>query len=278
MVFDRYALINKFMKYKFYVKEIGDPFTIWKHIKNNTDIDHYIENLKPSVDSSELINLNHSFDISALTDAVLESVDKFGFKGWRSKQGEGMDYGGLSLTYNPDYAEICDPNQQTLGTEKNLPAEFFYGRMENFSSVRNTYFDSYGFRKFSPCVTETKLHSILQGFKRSSVRSRIGVINAEYVDDSIRDKKGWHRDETVFENLRINVPITTDETFLFQIQNQSPVHLKIGNMYSWDTNIAHRVFPTIQEPRTRIHMVFGFSPWFDYIEDEDAYVLSLIHI
>lgn len=260
------------MKYKFYVKDVPDPYPIWKWIRNNTDIDNHIKNLKSSVDSSNLLTLNHNFDIPHLVKSTLDAVAQYGFKGWRSSLGEEKQYGGLSLTYNPDYIEDCDPNQQTLGTDKNLPSQFFYGHVQNFETVRNTYFDCLGFRKPAPCVTDTGLNDIVSNFKRSIIRSRIGIINSQYVNESDRDKFLWHRDETVFENLRINIPIKTDETFMFEIEGRSPTHLKLGNIYSWDTNISHRVFPTTTESKSRIHLVFGFSPWFDYLPDEDAYI------
>lgn len=260
------------MKYKFYVKEVPDPYTVWNWIQKNTNIDYYIKKLKSNVDSTKLLTLNHQFDISKLSKIVISTIKQYGFKGWRTSLGEAKHYGGLSLTYNPDYSETCDLSQQTLGTEKNLPSQFFYGQVENFNSTRNTYFDCYGFRKFAPCVAETELKEIISSFKRSIVRSRIGVINSKYVTDDMRSQVGWHRDETVFENLRINVPLKTDDTFMFELEGHRPEHLALGNMYSWDTNIPHRVFPTTSEPRHRVHLVFGFSPWFDYIEEEDAFV------
>ena len=78
----------------------------------------------------------------------------------------------------------------------------------------------------------------------------------------------------MFENLRINIPIQTDETFLFELLNHKPVHLNYGDIYSWDTNIAHRVFPTTAENRSRIHVVLGFSPWFDYNAEEDSWTAN----
>ena len=50
------------------------------------------------------------------------------------------------------------------------------------------------------------------------------------------------------------------------------MYLSPGNLYSWDTNVPHRVFPTTVESKTRIHVVFGFCPWFDYNEEEDAFI------
>ena len=78
-------------------------------------------------------------------------------------------------------------------------------------------------------------------------------------------------EKTVFENLRINIPIKTDETFMFQLLGKPPEHLEYGNMYSWDTNLAHRVFPTTDDVNRRVHLVLGFSPWFDYNEEEDSW-------
>jgi hypothetical protein len=260
------------LKYKFYVNDVPDPYPIWRWVRDHTDVDTHIKNLKPSIDDKNLLTLDHKFDTLQIIDAVLDSVKNYGFKGWRSSLGEAKHYGGLSLTYNPKYSEDCDPNQQTLGTDKNSPSQFFYGHVENFKTVRNTYFDSYGFRKLAPCVDNTKLKDIVNGFKRSLIRSRIGIINAEHVSDTIRSSMGWHRDETVFENLRINIPIQTDEIFMFELENHGPEHLKLGEMYSWDTNIPHRVFPIATSFKSRIHLVFGFSPWFDYLPEEDAYV------
>lgn len=261
------------MTYKFYLKDIPDIYPIWSWIKKNSDVMERFEQLDCSVDPSKLLTLKHSFNVNDIQEACTDAINKFGFKPWQNNQGGGEGYGGLSLVYNPDYVDnTIDVNAHTLGTKQNAPDQFFYGRTENFQSVRNTYFDSYSFRFYSPCVTESKLNEFLQGFKRSPIRSRLATIQSEYVPESYRDKFGWHRDEPVVENLRINIPITTDDTYLFEIEGQSPVHLDIGNMYSWDTHLPHRVFPTTSEQKTRTHIVLGFSPWFDYDSKEDAFV------
>lgn len=259
------------MSYKFYVKEIPEPFTVWEYIRKNTDINNHYSMI-PSVDASDLITLKHDLDLNLLFDAANEMQERFGFKGWQSQSGESRSYGGLSLVYNPDYKESVDTNQQTLGTKTNQKNEFFWSQTSRFDSIKNTYFDSYAFRKLAPCVTETKFYDFIKGFKRHKLRSRLATINSKYVPAAQREKFGWHKDEYVFENLRINIPIKTDETFLFQILNKPTTHLSVGNAYSWDTNIAHRVFPTTEEDKSRTHLVLGFSPWFDYIEEEDAFV------
>jgi hypothetical protein len=261
------------MKYKFYVKEIPDPFSVWSWIKQNTDVEVLANTVIPTCGNpSNLMTFDHNLDIEKVASITLEALDKFGYRGWRTSDGHADASGGLSLSFNPDYLEACDDNQQTLGTSQNNPTEFFYNQTKNFKSLRNTYYDTYAFRKYPPCVTDTGLTDFLKSFKRSSVRSRIGVINSKHVPADTRKFFGWHRDETVFENLRINIPVKTDNTFMFQILNKPSEHLYYGNVYSWDTNIAHRVYPTTEEDSTRVHLVLGFSPWFDYIEEDDCWV------
>ena len=260
------------MQHKFYVKDIPDLFSTWQWIKQNTDIVQLASGMTPSVDATHLINLKHSFDINKLATATMDSLDRFGFYGWRTDTSDANDYGGMSLAYNPDYIEDCNPNQQTLGTSKNNNNEFFYGQVGKFKSIRNSYFDTYAFRHYPPCVSETGLCDFLDGFKRSAVRGRVAVINSKFVPKEKRDAFGWHKDETVFENLRINIPIKTDNTYMFQLKGQQPEHLVYGNMYSWDTFLPHRVFPTTTNPTRRVHLVLGFSPWFDYIKEEDVWI------
>lgn len=259
------------MKYKFYVSEIPEPYPIWEYIRANTNINDYYKSMSPTVDASNLLTLKHDLDLELLFQASEEMQEKYGYKGWLTKTGESQSYGGLSLVYNPDLKEEVDLNQQTLGTRVNNRNEFFWSQTSKFDSVKNTYFDSYAFRKLAPCVTETSMYDFIKGFKRHKLRSRLATINSKYVLPKYRNVFGWHKDEYVFENLRINIPIKTDETFLFQILNKPATHLSIGNAYSWDTNIAHRVFPTTDDDTSRTHLVLGFSPWFDYNEEEDSF-------
>ena len=258
--------------HKFYLKEIPNSRSVWGWIKEHTDVVERFEKLNCSVDPSRLLKLKHSFDISEIQEVCADAIEKFGFNTWQNSVGGDLGYGGLSLVYNPEYVDkTIDINAHTLGTKQNAPEQFFYGRIENFETIRNTYFDSYSFRLYSPCVTESKLYDFIKDFKRTPIRSRLATIKSEYVPEEIRPKYGWHKDEPVFENLRINIPITTDNTYMFQLAKQEPVHLDIGNMYSWDTHLPHRVFPTTNEQKTRTHLVLGFSPWFDYNAEDDSF-------
>jgi hypothetical protein len=258
------------MKYRFYVRDVPEPYPIWKYILEKSDILNHYE-MKSEIDSSDIIELKHTIDISQLINAANEMQEKFGFKGWQSSQGDSEAYGGLSLVYNPDLKENVDSNYQTLGTPTNRKDEFFWAQTERFSSIKNTYYDSYAFRKLAPCVVETSMKNFIRSFDRPLIRSRLATINSKFVLPEWRNKFGWHRDEPLFENIRINIPISTDNTFMMQVENKPSRHLPVGNMYTWDTNVPHRAYPDSNEDKSRTHLVLGFSPWFDYDENEDCY-------
>lgn len=258
---------------KFLLADCPEDLTMFQWISKETYLDEARKDIKCSVDIDDVISIPHTLDITKIITDTKECLAQHGFKGWTTQRGDANSYGGLSLVYNPDLVEDKDPNQSTLGTTTNTPAEFFYGSTQRFNSIRNTYFDSYGFRKLSPCVVQSNMKSLLDEFRLSPTRSRIGVLDATY-HSRVGEEFLWHKDETVFENLRLNIPIETDESFLFQLENKDPIHLAVGHVYTWNTNLPHRVYATEQKDVKRTHIVFGFSPWLDYINDEDAFVVN----
>jgi hypothetical protein len=258
---------------RFYVKDCPENLAVYDWISKETDMQTAVRDVGQHSLGKDLIDIPHRLDIAQIKSATIDALGKFGVHGWQTQRGESRAYGGLSMVYNPDLRESVDPNQNTLGTTTNRPDEFFYASTGRFDSVRNTYFDSYGFRKLAPCIAETALKEFVQGFNLSLTRSRIAVLDADY-HDRVGEDFLWHKDETIFENLRLNIPIETDESFLFQIEGQSPQHLKVGNIYTWDTHLSHRVYATEKKSKARIHLVLGFSPWFDYYQGDDSFSVN----
>jgi hypothetical protein len=256
---------------KFYVKDCPENFTMFNWIYKNSNWKEAEKDVKSNIDN--VIKIPHSLNLEKIINDTKIALEVYGTKGWQTQLGESKAYGGLSMVYNPDLVSEVDPNQSTLGTIENKPNEFYYDSVHNFRSIRNTYFDSYGFRKLSPCIENTKLVDFVAGFKLSLTRSRIAVLDADY-HDRVGEDFLWHKDETVFENLRINIPIETDRSFMFQLGNNDPIHLSIGDIYTWDTHKPHRVYATNKNNKKRIHMVLGFTPWVNYLQDEDAYELN----
>jgi hypothetical protein len=255
---------------KFFVKDCPEHLSLFQWICDQTNFSEAIKDVAAPITNSDLIEIPHNVNITDLINDTLSSLDAFGIKGWQTAKGNSKAYGGLSMVYNPDLINKIDPNQSTLGTPENSPDKFYYSSTEKFDSIRNTYFDSYGFRKLSPCITETNLKNFIEKFSLSPTRSRIAVLDAAYYN-KVGEEFLWHRDETIFENLRINIPIKTDESFLFQLENKTPVHLSVGKLYTWDTNLPHRVYSTKKTELKRIHLVLGFSPWLDYDSNDDSF-------
>jgi len=256
---------------KFYVKDCPEKSTLFNWISQDLDFDSAKKDVKRSYDTDELIELTHNYDVEEIKKITLECLDTYGFKGWQTNRGNISAYGGLSIVYNPDIKESVDPNQSTLGTAINNLSEFFYGSMEKFNSPRNTYFDSYAFRKLSPAIKGSKLKEFIDDFDLSPTRSRIALLDGSY-HSKVGEEFLWHKDEEIFENLRINIPLTTDQCFLFQLENRDPVHLEVGKFYTWDTHLPHRVYMNNTTETKRVHLVLGFMPWIDYISDDDAFV------
>jgi hypothetical protein len=219
------------------------------------------------------IDLPHGL-VEELRAAVLDAMAKFGHSGWRRQDGVSSTYGGFSLAFNPDHQDNLDTNVSSLGTPQNAGDKFYYNQRARNLPAKNSYFDTYGFRRRTPASQHSELGSFLDALRRPLVRSRVGIIYGERVDpadENYRANAGWHRDEPIYENLRVNIPLQTDPNFVFEIEGQPARHLEVGKAYSWDTHIPHRVYCNGPTRLERIHLVLGVAPWFDYNADEDSW-------
>jgi hypothetical protein len=253
---------------KFFVKDIPDRYPVFQYMAHHTDLKSVM--MKSRYKITDVLDLKHDIDLDSLKDNVLNLCQTTTPQGWLSAQGRDRSYTGISLVYNPDLKEKIDADYQTLGTAFNNNNEFFWNSTDKVPHLKNSYFDTYSFRHVSPTITGV-FSDFISSLQTTLIRSRIGIVDAAYTKMHIVDKQGWHKDESVFENLRINIPITTDENCLFQIQGKDPEHLMYGHMYTWDTNIPHRVFANTIKPATRIHIVMGISPWFTYNGEDDSW-------
>jgi hypothetical protein len=212
--------------------------------------------------------------VENLRSSVLDAMLEFGHSGWRRKDGVSPTYGGFSLAFNPDHQDNLDPNASSLGTPQNASDKFYYNQRSRNLPVKNSYFDTYGFRRRTPASQHSELGSFLDALHRPLVRSRVGIIYGERVDptdEDYRTSAGWHRDEPIYENLRVNIPLQTDPNFVFEIEGEAPRHLEVGKAYSWDSHIPHRVYCSGSTKLERIHLVLGVAPWFDYNAEDDSW-------
>ena len=262
----------------FPVQTIPESETIFSFMRKNTNYGRACGAVRMRLRDISKIELELvDVDLEKLKQSVIDIVAAHGFSGWRHKGGESKTYGGFSLTFNPNHQDNLDPHVSSIGTPKNLRSEFFWNATGAHEILKHSYFDSYGFRMRTPASRSGYLGEFIDSFTRPLVRSRVEIIPGENVDpdnSTYQEKEGWHRDEPVFENLRINIPLQTDENFLFQMEGEEPYHLEVGKAYTWDTNKPHRVFARGRTSTMRIHLVLGFSPWFDYDAASDTWAAN----
>jgi len=179
-------------------------------------------------------------------------------------------------------------HQSTLGSSEVATETFYHdtthlngGARSGLQATRNTYFDTYGFRLLTPAAKIGALGTFFSECGLSPVRSRLSVLYGDR-GDKIGFDFGWHRDEPVFENLRINIPLVAHPNYRLQIEhvgefpsevspNMSLHYLKTGYAYTFDTNRPHRVFPYRPCRIMRVHLVLGFAPWFRYDAARDEW-------
>jgi hypothetical protein len=138
--------------------------------------------------------------------------------------------------------------------------------------LRNGYFDTYGFRYLTSAAKHGYHGEFFKNrWLRNMCRSRTAYINGSLYQEKIADYM-WHYDEPIFMNLRINIPLQTSDSYVFEIKDQYKGKFETGYAYTWNTEIVHRVYAEKPDTTQRIHLVIGSSPWFDYIEEEKAYV------
>jgi hypothetical protein len=223
--------------------------------------------------------------VTALRRSAREAISKHGLHCWLTREGRASAsyYESLSLTYNPDLRDpgIRDVHQSTLGNSVNPGSEGYYGSTGRFRYLKDTYFDTYGFRRLTPAATTGALGEFLAECRLSLVRSRLSVLYGDSFE-SYTFQTGWHRDEPVFENLRINIPLVSHPNYRLQIERvgdrprqgsrtMTMHYLRTGKAYTLDTHRPHRVLPVGPCRVMRVHLVLGFAPWFTYEPQSDTW-------
>ena|SRR3989442_6907695 len=269
---------------RFRVRDLPDEITVFRSIAERTDYAAAraaVRLRKPT----GLIALRMPRALfEGLRAAADEAIRKHGVHGWLTAEGRSADdpYLSLSLTYNPDLEDpgIEDVHQSTLGTSVNSRPEFYYGATQRFAKLKNTYFDTYGFRRPTPAARIGALGTFLSECRLSLVRARLSVLRGELAP-CIFDF-GWHRDEPVSENVRLNIPLRSHPNFRLQVEHRldrpdpesttmSDHYLAPGKAYTFDTHRPHRVYARRACTVERVHLVLGFAPWLRYDADADAW-------
>ncbi|MGZ3787076.1 MAG: hypothetical protein ACXVLQ_01060 [Bacteriovorax sp.] len=267
--------------------EVPRNMAIHQYIIKTTDLLDQIKKFS-DFDSANYRKAKIHFDLEKLKQSALDGVDKFGLHqfqyGGHSVSNDGP-YLSSSLTYNPSaYDKISsDPHLATLGsTTLKWNSASHYDDIEGDNGnrlYRNSYHDTYAFCERTPFSKYEDLDLFLNSFDRTLIRSRVSSIIAKK-EESRKFGFGWHNDELVFINLRINVPIQTSPNYVIQIikNEKSDVldmdefSMEIGSAYVYDTSKNHRPFCKKFDSIDRLHMICGVSPWFDFDQKTQCWI------
>ena len=221
------------------------------------------------------------------SDQLLTQVKKIesevGLQGWRCNNEENQIYKGFSITHNPTFLYPDDSiYHQTWGSYLMTQNYSMAKGIGNHTQTKDTYYDSFGFRKIPPIVKK-HLGDFLNRFQYHIVRSRVAYVFGHGRGETKTAQ--WHVDEDPFKVLRLNIPLQTSEEHVIDIQGQDPYgnklnmenqHLEVGKAYMWNTKVPHRITYSkkceYREPR--IHIVLGFTPYFDYDPQEDSFKIN----
>jgi len=257
---------------RFYVDDCPPQLPVGRWIKSQLPWGEARNDVLLSVVDRAFVNYVFKFtgNLKGLQDSVDEALNTHGFYGWLTAEGEGECYGGYSITYNPNLQYKDQPiHQHTLGTKFNsaVQGDFYAGSHKNHGGVlKNSYVDGCSFTEFTPAAKIGYMGKFLEEMNKNVTitRSRLGIVKGHKTSTDIE----YHVDAELFELTRLNIPVSGDNNFLFEVQGKKPYCLELGKAYSWNTEWPHRVY--CKEPTTmdRANMVIGWSPWLTYNKEE----------
>lgn len=254
---------------KFYVDECPDSMTVADWIKKQIPWNEAKDDVKASSKLAKYKNFVYEFkgSVKGLQDSLQQALDEYGYYGWKSSAGDENVYGGYSITYNPSLQYKDQPiHQHTLGTKLNDPDDFYTGKAKGHSFIKNSYLDGLSFNELTPAAQMGYLGELLKeiGNSLTITRSRMGIINGQILSGSVR----FHKDAEIFELTRLNIPVTGDDSYIFEFYEGEPYVLELGRAYTWNTEYPHRVMCVRHSSIDRANLVLGLSPWLAYNKEE----------
>lgn len=231
--------------------------------------------------SAPVLDVPHALPIDEPREAYRRCCEEVGeLHGFSTADGRRNAYVGFSVTWNPEHIDRLEPFYSTLGTPRNRTEEFFALARPGEEPLRkNSYWDAYGFNAVHPVIAR-HFDLLFERFALTPIRSRAATLRHGERERITSDEFMWHLDESAFCNLRLNIPLFTAPVYRMEIDSEYrhpslperrvglnlrwQGHLAVGSCYSWDTELTHRIYAVGAPATDRVHLVLGFSPWFDY--------------
>jgi len=257
---------------KFYVDDCPEELPVGTWIKMQLPWGEAIADVNSSFKLRKCKSFVMDFlgDIKAMQQSLKDAINKYGTYGWLTAEGESKTYRGFSITYNPNLQYKDQPiHQHTLGTKLNsgLAGDFYTGSSRNHEFLKNSYLDGMSFTEITPAAQTGALGEFLNEINQNLTitRSRMGIVSGSNIHVG---EVNYHVDSELYELVRLNVPLTGDDSYVFQFEGDEPYILDIGRAYTWQTALPHRVYAIQMSNVDRANMVIGISPWLKYNREE----------
>jgi hypothetical protein len=208
------------------------------------------------------------------------AFDKFGWYGMIHRKQNNWDrstlYGGLGLTYNPDYKFDLPEHAHALGNPRStvrivdpkkwirdLESYNYSDNIDRFSF--NTYADCLGLRHETDVTKFRSFPSVFEKIKRKLIQGRLAEIRPRFL---LRGDKEfmWHTDEKNEFVSRLLIPITySDDYFIEFKETGTKLYFEPGYAYHWNTYKVHRWnFNYRPNLMNRTCLVIGWAPWLEF--------------
>jgi len=246
-----------------------------------------IQELEPEC-KDEYIKIPLDLPWDELEKDIPLAFEKYGWYGMVHRMKNDWErsplYGGLGLTYNPDYRFDIPHHSQGFGQPRSTKPMDVKGWMDNLENYDysdqtesveikgfNTYDDCLGLRVPTEVTQFRSFTSIFSKLKRQMFQGRIAEVRAaEYGARVSEENKEfiWHTDERNEIISRILIPIVYNEDYYLEFKDTGTrLDFEPGYAYHFNTYKIHRWnFDYHENIKNRTCIVLGWSPWLEYKE------------
>lgn len=255
------------------IDDVPSDSTIARYIFEKTDIKTFIAQL-PKPNLPDCLKIPVSFDLKALQDDLRKQLQIYPAYSYPYGVAPVTPlYRMIYLTYN-SHSQNPQISNPFPTAKDSFPAE----AIEGISFGKNSHDDTLAIVDRTNITKTGELKSLLDQFHRTLVRSKITVHSALTAQNHAQSILSWHTDESLFINTRLNIPIFSSENFAIEYQFDGPDGPDIGSFdlmpgfaYAFDTQKPHRFYAKRSMDFTRVSLICGFSPWFDYDHEARTY-------
>lgn len=219
-----------------------------------------------------------------LANDVEPAFNKYGWYGMIHRMDKewnrSISYGGLGLTYNPDYFFNIPRHAQGWGqpraTNSSLNTNTWLEALENYdySSLNNsmpnfnTYDDPLGLHTPTDICSFRSFKTLFDKIKMPLFQGRMAQLKAEHLKNVSLEKMEmvWHTDEPNHLIARLFIPLVSDENYFIEFKESGrKMYFEPGYAYHWDTYKVHRFNFTYNENMVdRTALIIGWSPYLQF--------------